>query len=298
MAREKISAAAKKRVLVSDGAWGTMLQERGLLPGDCPDKMCIENPQVVYEVAKAYIDAGADMVETNSFGSTSIRLEHYNLSDKAAVINKAAAELSRRAAGEECWVIGSIGSCGKILMMGDICEREMYDSFTEQAKALEEGGADAVCIETMTDIEEAVVAIKAAKENTTLEIICTFTYDPTVRGEYRTMMGISPEQGTMAAIAAGADIVGTNCGNGFEKMIQIVRQIRGAAPETPILVHANAGMPTNINGVDNYPDSPEFMASLTGNLIEAGANIIGGCCGTTPEHIRQIKAVVDKYNKK
>lgn len=296
MAREKISVAAKKKVLVSDGAWGTMLQERGLLAGDCPDKMCIENPDVVYGVAKAYIDAGSDMVETNSFGSTSIRLEHYRLSDRAAEINKAAAEISRRAAGEDNWVIGSIGPSGKILMMGDITEQDMYASFAEQAKALEAGGADAVCIETMTDIDEAVVAIKATKENTGLEIICTFTYDPTVKGEYRTMMGIDPAQGTKAVIEAGADIVGTNCGNGFEKMIEIVRQIRAAAPDTPILVHANAGMPVNVNGVDNYPDTPGFMASLTGALIEAGANIIGGCCGTTPEHIRQIKAAVDKYN--
>jgi 5-methyltetrahydrofolate--homocysteine methyltransferase len=145
----------------------------------------------------------------------------------------------------------------------------------------------------MSAVDEAVLAVKAARENTDLEVICTFTFERTVQGEYRSMMGVSPTEAARAAIEAGADIIGTNCGNGFEQMIDIVREIRVEAPEIPILVHANAGLPTNVDGVDVFPDTPEQMASLIPSLIDAGANIIGGCCGTTPEHIKAIKQAVE-----
>ncbi|MDR3551829.1 MAG: homocysteine S-methyltransferase family protein, partial [Clostridia bacterium] len=171
-------------------------------------------------------------------------------------------------------------------------EEEMYDSFKEQAIALEKGGADALCIETMSDIGEATLAIKAAKENTKCEVICTFTYSKTVRGDYKTMMGVSPVDAAKASLEAGADIIGANCGNGMERMIEIVKEIRTVAPKTPILIHANAGLPTNINGVDVFPETPEMMASFVDQLIDSGANIIGGCCGTTPDHIRAIKKAV------
>jgi 5-methyltetrahydrofolate--homocysteine methyltransferase len=177
--------------------------------------------------------------------------------------------------------------------MGDVSESELYEGFTEQAVALEKGGADAICVETMSAVDEAVLAVKAARENTDLEVICTFTFERTVQGEYRSMMGVSPTEAARAAMEAGADIIGTNCGNGFEQMIDIVREIRAEAPEMPILVHANAGLPTNVDGVDVFPDTPEQMAVLVPALIDAGANIIGGCCGTTPEHIKAIKQAVE-----
>jgi 5-methyltetrahydrofolate--homocysteine methyltransferase len=141
----------------------------------------------------------------------------------------------------------------------------------------------------MSDIGEAVQAIKAAKENTKLEVICTFTFEKTKQSSYRTMMGAGPVDAIRAAIEAGADIVGANCGNGIERMIEIVKEIRTAEPGIPILVHANAGLPENVNGVDVFPETPEMMAANVAELIEAGANIIGGCCGTTPAHIAAMK---------
>jgi len=291
--RSKIKDVVKSgRVLVSDGAWGTYLHENGLQAGECPEKWCLDRPDDVKNIAKSYIEAGADMVETDSFGGSSIKLEHYGLADRAADINMAATQLSREAAGSKNWVIGSIGPTGKMLIMGDVSEEELYQSFKEQAIAIEKGGGDAVCIETMSAIDEATIAVKAAKENTDLEIICTFTFEKTANDEYRTMMGVSPTEMTRAIVEAGADIIGTNCGNGIEGMVDIVREIKAAAPEKPILVHANAGIPILVNGVDTFPESPEFMASQIPGLVEAGANIIGGCCGTTPAHISAIKEMI------
>ncbi len=294
MKRKTITEAVKTRILISDGAWGTFLQQKGLKPGECPEQWCIERPEDVLDIAKSYIDAGADMIETNSFGGTSFKLQHYGLDQKVKEINEAAAKISRQAAGEDKWVIASIGPTGKMLVMGDVTEQELYESYKEQVIALEKGGADAICIETMSAIDEAVIAIRAVRENTQCEAICTFTFDKTLQGEYRTMMGVSPAEAVTATVQAGVHIVGTNCGNGIIRMIEIVKEIRSVNKTIPILVHANAGLPKIVDGKDFFPDSPADMASHVQDIINAGANIIGGCCGTSPAHIKAIKNRVNQ----
>jgi len=293
-----LSAVKSGKILVSDGAWGTQLQQQGLRPGQCPEEWCLRHPEAIKAIARNYVEAGADMVQTNSFGANRYKLEHYGLSHLCAVINREAARLSREAAGDDHWVIASMGPTGKILMMGEVTEEDLYLAFKEQAVALAKGGADALCIETMTDIDEARIAIRAAKENTPCEVICTFTFDKTVQGDYRTIMGVSPAEATQAAVEAGAGVAGTNCGNGIVRMVEIVKEIRTAFPSLPLLVHANAGLPVYKDGQHIFPDTPGFMAGWVKDLIEAGANIIGGCCGTTPAHIQAIRKAVNEATGK
>lgn len=291
---EKIIDQIKQgKILVSDGAWGTFLQKKGLQPGECPEEWNLTHADDIFDIAQSYIDAGADMIETNSFGGTIFKVEKYGLADKVFELNKAAAEISKKAAGEK-FVLGSVGPTGKILMMGDVTEQELYDAFKVQVQGLEAGGADAIMIETMTDLDEARLAIKAAKENTNCEVFCTMTFEKTVDGKFRSMMGIAPTDMVNTLIDAGAELIGANCGNGISDMIGIVEEIRKANPDIPVLVHANAGLPIYNDGETIFPETPDEMANLVPKIISAGANIIGGCCGTTPAHISHIRVMVDK----
>lgn len=287
-----ISEIQKGRVLVSDGAWGTFLQKKGLQPGECPEEWNVSRSDDVLAIARSYIEAGADMIETNSFGGNYFKLKNYGLEDRVFDLNKAAAEISRKAAGADRFVLGSVGPTGKLLMMEEVTEEELYSAFKEQSIALEAGGADAIVIETMTDLDEARIAVKAARENTSCEVICTMTFDKIMSGEFRTMMGISPTEMIGTLVDAGASVIGANCGNGIADMIGIVKEIRRANKEVPILIHANAGMPHYCDGETTFPETPADMASRVREIVEAGANIIGGCCGTTPDHICEVHRVV------
>jgi len=281
-----LERVAAGHILISDGAMGTFLHAKGLAVGECPESWCVSHPDEVRSIAEAYIAAGADIVETNSFGGTAYKLGLYGLADNVAEFNRAAAALAKQAMGDKGFVAASVGPTGQILVEqgGEVTSECLYKAFCDQVVALAEGGADAVCVETMASVEEALQAIKAAKANTRLPVICTFTFEAGKRG-FRTMMGLTPERAAKEAAAGGADVIGANCGNGIANMIEIAKQMRTAAPGVPILIHANAGAPVLRDGQTVFPESPEYMASRVAELIAAGANIIGGCCGTTPAHI-------------
>jgi 5-methyltetrahydrofolate--homocysteine methyltransferase len=276
-------------ILISDGAMGTFLHAKGLQGGECPESWCISHPKAVEEIAEAYVTAGSDLVETNSFGASSFKLKSYGLADKVHEINRAAAKLAKNIIGDKGYVAASVGPTGHIVIEegGDTTAEQLYEAFKAQVVALAEGGADAICVETMSSVVEAEQAIKATKENTNLPVICTFAFEPGIKG-FRTMMGVKPERAAKAAAAAGADVVGANCGMGISNMIEITRQMRAAVPNVPILIHANAGPPVMENGKTVFKETPELMASFVPELVQAGANIIGGCCGTTPAHITAV----------
>ncbi len=277
---------ARGDVLISDGATGSYLQQHGLGDGD-PEEFNVSHPEVVKGMARAYFDAGSDMVLTNSFGGTRIRQKHYGFEGRIREFNVLAAQHARSQAPQGRYVAGSVGPTGEFLApLGEVSAEEMLDGFIEQVTALEEGGADAVVIETMTAIEEATLAIKAAKENTSLVVMSTMVFDKGPRGFF-TMMGVTPERAAKELQEAGADVIGANCGNGIDVMVELAREIRGVA-DGPMLVHSNAGIPTIKGGEIVYPESPEFMAERFKVLAEVGINILGGCCGTGPDHIRAL----------
>lgn len=294
----KISDIVKKgKLLSSDGAWGTYLFKKGLASGSCPEEWNLTHYDDVFDIAKSYILAGSDIISTNSFGSNYFKLSQYNLQEKLSEICQKAAQISHKAAGNDKIVMASIGPTGKFLVMGDVTSEDLYNSFKQQAIAFEKGRADAVCIETFYDLDEAQAAINAVKENTSLEIICTFTFDKSESG-YRTLMGVSPQQMAETLIAFGADIIGANCSTGYEDMIEITRMIREVSANIPIIIQANAGLPIIENGELIYSETPEKIKEIIPKLIDAGANIIGGCCGTTPEHIKVISQIVQERNQR
>jgi 5-methyltetrahydrofolate--homocysteine methyltransferase len=283
---------SKSKVLISDGAWGTLLHQKGLASGECPESWNLSRPGEVLDVARSYVEAGADIILTNSFGGSPFKLGAFGLEKKAYEINRAAAEISRRAAGKEVLVLGSIGPTGKMVMMGEVTPEELLDGFQKQAMGLADGGADAILVETMSDPDEARLAIQAARNSTSLEVACTFTFSRTRDNEFRTMMGTGIPEYLEMAREAGVDVIGANCGNGTAGMIEIVKEIRRMEPGLPVLIHANAGLPVYRNGEAIFPETPEEMAPMMVALVAAGANIVGGCCGTTPGHIRLIASRV------
>lgn len=284
----------QNKVLLSDGAWGTLLQAKGMIPGECPELWNLTRRSDVLHIAESYLQAGSDIIETNSFGGSRLKLSQYGYGDRVSEINQAAAAISCEAAGDVKHVAGSIGPTGKMLLIGDVSETELYDGFCEQSIALEKGGADIIIIETMSAVDEAALAVRAARENTKCTVIITMTFSKDMKGEYHTMMGVSPGEMLISMKEAGAHIVGSNCGNGIEDMIGIVSAIRAIDMNIPVIIQANAGTPELIDGKTAYHESPEIMASFVPKLIKEGANIVGGCCGTTPAHIREMARVLGR----
>ncbi len=281
------------QILVSDGAMGTALFEKGLNPGDCPETLNLTHGDLLREIARSYSEAGADIVQTNTFGGSAVKLSEYDLGAKTEEINSLAVTYVRESVKEGVLVSGSCGPSGKLLEpYGAGTPAELQDGFERQISALVSAGVDLICVETMIDINEAIIAVQAARKIApSIPVIATMTFDPTPRGFF-TIMGVSIADAVEALVKAGADVIGSNCGNGLDKMIEIAREFHKVT-DTPIIIQSNAGQPENQNGRLVYKESADFFADRVQQLISAGVSIIGGCCGTTPDHIRAIRKVVD-----
>jgi 5-methyltetrahydrofolate--homocysteine methyltransferase len=273
--------------VLTDGAWGTEMQARGLQAGDCPDAWNLSHPEQVEQVARAYVEAGSRIILTNTFGANRIMLAHHGLAGKSQEINRAGVEISRRAADRQAHVFASMGPCGKLMFAEEVSAEEVSQVFQEQARTLAEAGADAIVIETMSDPAEAKLAVAAAAA-TGLPVVACMTFD-SGRDHDRTMMGTTPEAAAGVLTAAGADIVGANCGQGAEGYIAICKRLR-AATDLPLWMKPNAGLPEILDGRLHYRETPQSFAGQAKALVAAGASFIGGCCGTSPEFIRQLTA--------
>ncbi len=275
--------------VVTDGAWGTELQIRGLQTGDFPDAWNLTHTDLVAEVAQAYVAAGSRVILTNTFGANRLRMAGHALADKVVEVNRRGVRISREAAEGRAFVFASLGPSGKMLLSGDTTPEELRTAFAEQAQALADGGADAIVVETMSDLEEARLAVAAAKA-TGLPVVACMVFD-SGKAKDRTMMGSTPEQTAASLVEAGADVIGANCGQGIAGYIPVCQRLR-AATDRPIWIKANAGLPTVEDGKIVYHVTPEAFASHIPALIKAGANFVGGCCGTNPAFIRAVKAAI------
>ena len=291
--RERLRRA---EVLVGDGAWGTMLMARGLAPGAPPESFVLERPDTIREIARLYLEAGADLLTTDTFGATSLSLSAYGLADRADEINRRAVTLAREMAEGRAYVSASVGPSGRLLApLGETAPEEVRAAFERQIRGLVEAGADLVCVETMTDLQEARLAVEAARAvSVEVPVMATMTFDRTPRGFF-TIMGVPVAQAARTLEAAGADVLGSNCGQGIDAMVEVARAFREVT-SLPLIIQANAGQPEIRHGALVYPETPEFMAARVGSLLEAGVSIIGGCCGTTPDHVRAIRAAATAYH--
>lgn len=268
--------------VVTDGAIGTQLMTRGLMPGECPDSWNISHPAELEGVTRGYVEAGSEIILTNTFRANRVALDAYNLADHLEDINLAGVEIARRVASGCAYVFASIGPSGKMLMNGEVSEDELKKSFAEQVGILALAGVDGFALETMSDLAEAKLAVAAACE-TGLPVVASMVFD-SGKDKDRTMMGVTPEQAAEELTGAGADVIGANCGVGAAGYISVCQRLH-AATDRPIWIKPNAGLPEIVEGKAVYRTTPEAFAAFVPALLQAGASFVGGCCGTGPEFI-------------
>lgn len=295
--RESLLSAVRSRVLVGDGAMGTQLIEAGLPVGGCGDQWVLTQPDKVRFIQSAYVQMGADVLLTNTFQASPLALVRHGLADKAYDINLAAARLARDCVGSRGYVLGDIGPFGGYLEpLGNTTRTELSQSASVQTRGLADGGVDAVIIETMTSLEELDVVISAARHACpNMVLVASVSFDRVADGGFRTMTGASVRDVVDFLVRKGVDVLGCNCGTGLHAgdYVQLVSQYRSLT-DRPIMVQPNAGQPRLERGRIAYDETPEIMAAAVPAIIAAGANIVGGCCGTTPEHVQQFRRVVDQ----
>ncbi len=287
--------ALQRGPLVCDGAMGTMLQQRGMPSDVCPELWGMEHPEIISEIHREYLNAGADAILTNTFGGNYFKLKKYGVDTPASEIARQLATISLDTTTSGQFVLGDIGPTGEFMQpLGLVSEAEFFQAFADQCQGFLEAGADGIIIETMMDLNEAMVAVRAAKE-TGLPVIGSMSYNPDPKG-FRTMMGVGPKEATEGLLEAGADVIGANCGSILmEQMVTLVEQFADAGAPY-VLLEANAGIPQIVEGETVFSQTPEQMAEGVLAVLQAGARFIGGCCGTTPEHIRLIAEIVKGYN--
>jgi 5-methyltetrahydrofolate--homocysteine methyltransferase len=278
-----------KKVLIADGATGTMYQAAGLKSGAAPEEWNITNPDKVQAVYRAYLRAGSDIILTNTFGGTSIKLGKFDLADRVKEFNRTSAALAREAAGQEALVMGDLGPTGDLMEpMGTLTYEKAVKAYAEQAEALAEGGVDAILVETMADLSEARAAIEGAKSATELPVVCTMSFDTPLH----TMMGVSPRQAMEGLYPLGLAAIGANCGSTLEDTEQVIIQMKEANPQAVLMAKPNAGLPRMEGDRAVYDVTPAEMAEFARRFVELGVKIVGGCCGSTPEHIAAIAAAL------
>jgi 5-methyltetrahydrofolate--homocysteine methyltransferase len=277
----------KLRPVLGDGGMGTMLQAHGLTTGECPETWNLENPDAVAATHEAYAGAGSDFLTTNTFGANPIKLARHGLDSRIEEIIARGVELARGAAGDGCMVAGSVGPTGGLLEpYGELPSNEVEAAFRTTARLLEKAGVDFFIVETMTDLNEALLAARAIREASDKPLVATMAFTRGAKG-VRTVMGTSPEQAAAGLEEAGASIIGTNCCSGMEEAAEIMKEIL-AATGLPTIAQPNAGLPIPEGDKVIYPEPPEAMAEGMEHLLGIGVRIVGGCCGTTPEHLARM----------
>jgi 5-methyltetrahydrofolate--homocysteine methyltransferase len=276
-------------ILIADGATGTQLQKAGLPPGAAPELWNVENPDAIRALHRSYIEAGANIVLTNTFGGSRPRLDMEGLGERVSELNVAAAQLAREVAGDQALVFGDMGPTGQLMEpMGTLTYDDAVDVFAEQAAALAEGGVDAILIETMSDLNEAKAAVEGARRATDLPIVVTMSFDT----HGRTMMGVKPGDAAKELWALGVDVVGVNCGRTLSENLEAVHQMREAVPEATLMAKPNAGLPRMDGTQSIYDVTPQVMADYAKKFADLNVKILGGCCGSTPEHIEAVSTTL------